>query len=458
MSIRLASFAAALTLLLPLTSEAAVYRVPTDAELIRRADAAIVGEVVATHGRFNLDRQIETVSTIRVESVLKGNVQAGELVEVADLGGRVGTEIMGISDGVMNSIGERVVLFLDLRDDGMWTTWGMALGKFTRVGDAHGAMLVRGGVGIEIVGFDESGKRHHEVDRRESEFLGFVRNVVAGHPEAGLEGVTAAPQAQSERHLPVETNTHFPPSAYMQLPLFRWSTFDAGGSVTFRTTGTQPGLDGAGAAQRALAAWTNDPNSNVRYLYGGGGGGTFGQDGVNSIVFNSPGNVPAGFIAFSAWWAEGNDHTYKSETFHTISEADVVTGSSSSYPTQTVFDEAVAHELGHTLGFRHSDQGTPTSNDAVMKAFLNGTFGANLRSWDIDAVRHVYTAPAAPSTFDANGDGATTVNDVFYLINFLFSSGPAPQGPSDANGDGATTVADIFYVINYLFSGGPPPA
>ncbi len=58
---------------------------------------------------------------------------------------------------------------------------------------------------------------------------------------------------------------------------------------------------------------------------------------------------------------------------------------------------------------------------------------------------------------DANGDGATTVADIFYLINSLFIGGPAPIGLTDVNGDGQITVADIFYLINYLFAGGPPP-
>jgi Ice-binding-like/Putative Ig domain/Dockerin type I domain/NHL repeat len=58
---------------------------------------------------------------------------------------------------------------------------------------------------------------------------------------------------------------------------------------------------------------------------------------------------------------------------------------------------------------------------------------------------------------DANGDGAITVGDIFYLINSLFAGGPAPLGLTDVNGDGQITVGDIFYLINYLFAGGPPP-
>lgn len=57
---------------------------------------------------------------------------------------------------------------------------------------------------------------------------------------------------------------------------------------------------------------------------------------------------------------------------------------------------------------------------------------------------------------DANGDGQITPADVFYLLNYLFKSGPAPVS-GDANGDGKTNAADVFYLINYLFNGGPAP-
>jgi hypothetical protein len=62
-----------------------------------------------------------------------------------------------------------------------------------------------------------------------------------------------------------------------------------------------------------------------------------------------------------------------------------------------------------------------------------------------------------PGQGDVNGDGVADVADVFYLINFLFASGPAPVGPGDANGDGNVDVADVFYLINFLFASGPAP-
>jgi hypothetical protein len=84
--------------------------------------------------------------------------------------------------------------------------------------------------------------------------------------------------------------------------------------------------------------------------------------------------------------------------------------------TQKVFDEAVTHELGHTLGFRHSDQSAPSSTQAVMRASLSGAYGATLGPWDIEAVRTVYesaisTAPlGTPSNLVATATAATSIS------------------------------------------------
>jgi hypothetical protein len=58
---------------------------------------------------------------------------------------------------------------------------------------------------------------------------------------------------------------------------------------------------------------------------------------------------------------------------------------------------------------------------------------------------------------DVDGSGALDVNDVFFLIDRLFTGGPPTAGSGDVNGDGRLDVADVFYLINHLFAGGPPP-
>jgi hypothetical protein len=65
--------------------------------------------------------------------------------------------------------------------------------------------------------------------------------------------------------------------------------------------------------------------------------------------------------------------------------------------------------------------------------------------------------------FDPNGDSMIDPSDIFYLISYLFLSGPPPAGiagpiaSGDANGDGVVDPSDIFYVGFYLFGSGPAP-
>jgi hypothetical protein len=58
---------------------------------------------------------------------------------------------------------------------------------------------------------------------------------------------------------------------------------------------------------------------------------------------------------------------------------------------------------------------------------------------------------------DANGNDKVLVDDVIYLINYLFKGGPAPIDVSDVNLDGKVLVDDVIYLINWLFKGGPAP-
>jgi hypothetical protein len=60
---------------------------------------------------------------------------------------------------------------------------------------------------------------------------------------------------------------------------------------------------------------------------------------------------------------------------------------------------------------------------------------------------------------DANTDGVINVNDVVYLINYLYIHGPAPTPlqAGDVDSDGVINASDVVYLINYLYIKGPPP-
>jgi hypothetical protein len=61
---------------------------------------------------------------------------------------------------------------------------------------------------------------------------------------------------------------------------------------------------------------------------------------------------------------------------------------------------------------------------------------------------------------DADESGAVDIDDVVYLIAYIFSGGPAPTPDlccGDGDGSGAIDIDDVVYLISYIFSGGPPP-
>ena len=61
---------------------------------------------------------------------------------------------------------------------------------------------------------------------------------------------------------------------------------------------------------------------------------------------------------------------------------------------------------------------------------------------------------------DVTYDHSVNVNDVVYLINYLFVAGSPEPVPmkcvGDVNGDGVVNVNDVVYLINYLFVAGSP--
>ena|GEM_PF-1155662 len=60
---------------------------------------------------------------------------------------------------------------------------------------------------------------------------------------------------------------------------------------------------------------------------------------------------------------------------------------------------------------------------------------------------------------DTDASGELDIDDVVYLIAYIFLNGPQPQPlfTGDTNCDGEIDIDDVVYLIAYIFSGGPPP-
>ncbi|MEO8380094.1 MAG: IPT/TIG domain-containing protein [Acidobacteriota bacterium] len=103
-----------------------------------------------------------------------------------------------------------------------------------------------------------------------------------------------------------------------------------------------------------------------------------------------------------------------------------------------------------------------TTITAVTPAHVAGAVNVVVTNTDTSSATLTNGYTYLAQQFDANNDGIIDPSDIFYLVNYLFSGGPAPNGPAgllsgDANGDNVVDPADIFYVVNYLFLGGPAP-
>ncbi len=60
---------------------------------------------------------------------------------------------------------------------------------------------------------------------------------------------------------------------------------------------------------------------------------------------------------------------------------------------------------------------------------------------------------------DANSDLALTIDDINFLIAYIYQGGPAPNPlqSGDANGDCVMNILDLTYLINYMYHDGPEP-
>ena len=217
---------------------------------------------------------------------------------------------------------------------------------------------------------------------------------------------------------------------------FRWSNNATAQWTTVNTANITGG--GAAEALAALAAWTNDPNSNINYTLGPPSSTNTIDLNATSVCGTSGCLSGAGVIGCGGPGG-GGTHTWRGDSYITISSGFVQLRS---YCSANLYDSittqaVIEHELGHTLGFGHSDQGTsPHSNcpgdedAAIMRSVVQHR--VSLGTDDQDAIRWTYgdglssctaTPPPPAPTGLTPSFGTTAGGTVVTVVGTGFQSG-----------------------------------
>jgi hypothetical protein len=105
----------------------------------------------------------------------------------------------------------------------------------------------------------------------------------------------------------------------------------------------------------------------------------------------------------------------------------------------------------HGAGAQRSD---PKTGNPADYPYGHGPQGDAVRIYNfVRCVRDI----GANDCGDANGNGSVNVQDITYLINYLYKGGlaPNPLQSADVNHSGVVNIQDITYLINYLYKSGP---
>jgi hypothetical protein len=412
----LALLLGALASALPATATS--YVAVSDENLLRQA--TVVAEVrVASVEAAPVKIGTSTDYQVDILRLLKGYT-AGSSIVIRVVGG---TRTDGMSLRVWGAPifteGERALLFLKERADGSYGILHLMLGAFHEVTSGGRQLAVRDLRETSEVRLLPGGKLaagpSTDLPRDAGRFADWLADRVNGSPRPA-DYFVALP-AGEKQSLREKFNLFLDKTNGNNL---RWSEFDSGGSVTFLADSTgQGGLSDSGFPefQTALAAWTQNSGTPIRYLYGGKTSVRLGLtsfDNVNTIVFGDPQNeIPGKFdcskggtLAMGGAWSSSSlTNRFNGKNYDVIQGADIVVNDGlecffqASASPQKAAEELFGHELGHTLGLAHSSESPTETNfllkDALMYAFLHDDGrGARFNLDDLNGIRTLYNPGA----------------------------------------------------------------
>jgi hypothetical protein len=415
---------------------AASYLPISDSDLVKRSPVIVRAHVesVATRLEIIMGRQVPmTVVNLQPIEILRGQL-SGLNLQLILPGGRVGDRISWVPGTPSLQAGQEAILFLrpvtDRNGDFFLSEFGLS--HFDIRSDAAGrSFAVRpvfspeedSYVSQRVASIQPGASSSLEL-RDTHSFIEFITATSRGLRAAKIE--YARPDGMMSesagRIRPLWVNNGGPEPGNSCGPtnpncLFRWFT-DTGASPAGVVTisGTQSNLsdgsNGTPAVQNAVTQWTAVPSSTVPYSGPAATGNVSvqldaPQDFFNGAVFKTPLPCGSGGVlglggTLDASGPVPNGYTFKGDANYFAMQTGNVsmrqlTGPAGCYPAQE-FKCAVLHEMGHTLGLGHPDQGTSRHSttspadwaNAVMHSVIPASNPTTPQTDDIQAIQFYY--------------------------------------------------------------------
>ena len=445
-------------------ARAITYIVPPDRELVARADLIFVGTVTRQHCELNSAGGAFTVVSLSIEKTLKGDVAAGDEIQLFEPGGEVGTHKTVVFGSPRLLDGQRYLIFTDFDGEYRRTSAGLGLGVFTLRGAEDGQLLaVRDS---EIYGLDsESLAEHVEMARVAPSFERYIESVVAGRGRLTGDYFVESQATASAQN--VTTSSTFTMASYLGYAgdVVRWSS----PTYTFKTNGNQPPQDAATSASTAstgVSRWNSAGGSSVHISVSGTTSSTTGlssPDGQNTILFNDPANEFPQLTGLAGGVggvnAQGSAQPLPDGSGSASSPTEVDIVLAKNFSPISCLSLILTHESGHTLGFRHADKNSSegpcalpldcSSGQSVMNANPSCSL-SSLQPWETRAVATVYgsgcasptinTDPASTSISSGNSTGLSVVATGISPLTYQWYIGAKSDTSSPINGQTSSSI------------------